>query len=1364
MNLVDGKDCVYIQFAEKLELENIPGCFMKGISLHKLFFWMLFALIFSTFSFQVQAGIQVIQQSEKGMMLEFELSELRVYPYSFDNRQYMLFLFDGGAVESHPGEPAVPVVTGRVAIPPQAQVQVDYQVLEGETQVNTDVAPLSEMYLRGEKKTVPPDPRIYERPFPFPDQVVKMGEPYLFRNVWVVPLQIAPIQYYPAEHRVELYKRLRITLRFVGGKTVVSPQPLSSYEKDIFHHKILNDQQVARFRVPVPKRLRRQAVDYNFNEGYWFQIPIEKEGVYSVSGTQLKDAGLPMGTYSVANIRMFNYGGFRLPTSVYKNRPQDLNEIAISVQDKDGNGILDEEDRILFYGKGLGGWRFDDTPGVFTWKYQSNNYDNFNYYLLTIDQHTGKRISVINSPQLSSPDQPQTFLDFFHFEVDRYNILSSGYDWYWLRFTGQSDKGTVQFHLPAHLANGPMRFEVKFKGGSGSLFGDREPYSYLFKGTINDMVIFDGVSLYRSSSTFYRLDSDSLVALKPGENEFLINYRGNLEGCEAYLDYFEIRVSRPFIAEEHQLHFRNLIGNNVPVEYRITGLDAGTNRVWDVTDLANVQEIRPLQNGSTVVFQDVSGDPKPAEYMVFSEMAVQPVSRIETIPNHPNLRNPDRRAEVIILTPDELYDAAEFLEDLRETDVTHPLEVERVRISEVFQEFSSSVRDVTAIRDFLKYVYENWSDTLKTVILFGDGHYDYRQIILKDYPNFIPPYEISNNSEVDNRETDNYYVAFGMSGSNDTIDPWVAIGRIPLNNLEQVEIYREKLLNYSHSFLQNDDKNGWQTWITLVADDQYSRDSSNEWNHVEASEEVNKKYLPEKFNRTKIYLHDYERVAGGLGRWKPKATEDLINQINRGTLIINYFGHGDPDTWAHESVLNRTRDIPKFQNVNRLPLWVAATCTWGKYDDPTHSSMSEELIWLPEKGGIAVISAARPVIAFSNEEMVKNFYRALFHNKSNLHHSRLLGDAFFLAMEGHGSRNYQKFHLFGDPTMRLADPEYIIKIESISPDTLKALSTVTVNATVRDQSLNLLQDFNGTALLQVFDAVDSLYLAPIKMHYNYRGQTIFKGLVEVKNGRITGHFIVPKSIKYKPDHTGRLSIYAWSQETDATGYVDTLLFYGTEQGIYDPEGPEIEISFKDVPEFFDGDYVSSQPTLTATIYDPSGINLTGETGHRLEIVIDGQTKKDVTEFFVYETNSYQRGKLEYTLPVLEPGNHTLKITCWDNLNNVSEREISFRTTRASELSLVEVVNYPNPFSDDTYFTFQLNAPSGSADVTISIYTVTGRKIQEIHAVAEQGFNKIYWDSRDWDGDLIANGVYLYKVIVDDGEDRVEKIEKLAIVR
>ncbi len=90
--------------------------------------------------------------------------------------------------------------------------------------------------------------------------------------------------------------------------------------------------------------------------------------------------------------------------------------------------------------------------------------------------------------------------------------------------------------------------------------------------------------------------------------------------------------------------------------------------------------------------------------------------------------------------------------------------------------------------------------------------------------------------------------------------------------------------------------------------------------------------------------------------------------------------------------------------------------------------------------------------------------------------------------------------------------------------------------------------------------------------------------------------------------------------------------------------------------------------------------------------------------------------------------------------------------------------YPNPMKNETYFTFDFFSDKNPPGCKIKIYTVAGRLVKEIETAAKVGFNQIYWDGRDSDGETMANGIYLYKLILEDAARTETSIQKLAILR
>jgi flagellar hook assembly protein FlgD len=99
--------------------------------------------------------------------------------------------------------------------------------------------------------------------------------------------------------------------------------------------------------------------------------------------------------------------------------------------------------------------------------------------------------------------------------------------------------------------------------------------------------------------------------------------------------------------------------------------------------------------------------------------------------------------------------------------------------------------------------------------------------------------------------------------------------------------------------------------------------------------------------------------------------------------------------------------------------------------------------------------------------------------------------------------------------------------------------------------------------------------------------------------------------------------------------------------------------------------------------------------------------------------------------------------------------------------LLNVFNYPNPFKNDTYFTFELHGVQPPEEFKIKVFTVAGRLIRDFSIPQSNlkiGFNRFYWDGRDQDGDEIANGVYFYKIASKNNGIYKTVIEKLAKIK
>lgn len=185
--------------------------------------------------------------------------------------------------------------------------------------------------------------------------------------------------------------------------------------------------------------------------------------------------------------------------------------------------------------------------------------------------------------------------------------------------------------------------------------------------------------------------------------------------------------------------------------------------------------------------------------------------------------------------------------------------------------------------------------------------------------------------------------------------------------------------------------------------------------------------------------------------------------------------------------------------------------------------------------------------------------------------------------------------------------------------------------------------------------------------------------------------------------------------------------------------------------------------LYAKISDDNGINLTSTAGHNILLVIDNSLNPiSVTQYFEYDTDSYTHGTLIYQLPKLSEGPHSVQIIAFDNQNLPQVAEAHFVAKQSGPISMENLLIYPNPVKNEAHITFII---SEASDITLDLFTMSGKRIRRIKSFVQPGFNQIPFDGRDEFGARLANNTYFIRVRAktQDGKS-IEKRERLVIYK
>ncbi len=1314
--------------------------------------------------------IQILESSDHGVTIQFTPIVEKIDTIGLNGEDYYKISVAHTTFQDNPGEPLIPVKIIHVGIPLESEAHVRIVSVDSKELIGK-LLPAPEINHSGIYK-FEPNSLSYKSSSFYPQQITTTDPPSFIRDQRVATIRLSALQFSGGLSRIKIYNKIIIRIEFIGksNSTIDSRNAVDNHE--FYQGVIVNYPQSKKWLRKHTRNLKRPWSSLQ-NEN-WYKISIRQEGIYKITGDDLSKIGIDIASIKTESIRIYNNGGRELPRSLAEPRLDSLIENAIRVFDLDNNGWFNSSDFILFYGKSVDNWEPLKGSNSF-YQHYINHYTDENVYWLTWDNSSiGKRME--NKVSTSFPDLnlAPDFLGLYYDEDDINNFLHSGLHWFGRLMAGSTEQG-FSVYLP-HPSDQENNVFFRFRG-LGLTSGEHRFTIYL-----NNQFL-TGFSFYGE-----RLETNEVqktISLSTnGYNSLKIIYNGTSSESQVYIDWFEIQYKKQFIAEGNYLIFNQTADS--PQKYRITNFQEDQIMVYDITDWSDVKLITnaEVSSGNVIFVDTVSVFPRH-KYIALTPSAYLLPDKIEPV-RFANLRSSINGADFIIITHDDFYEAVLPLKQHRETNDSLVTEV--IKISDIYHEFSWGMFDPVAIRDFVKFAFHNWIPTPKYVLLCGDGDYDYKNKKSNLDKNWIPPYETTELDENVNRTMDEFFVM--VSGDDDKPD--LAIGRFPVQTSEETENVVEKIIEYDTTPVWNPSQahslEDWRNIVTIVGDDDYHNpDYRDETMHTKDAETIMESYIPNSYNKEKIYLIEYPAIKepSTSGFRKPAATEALIRRINNGTLILNYIGHGAPDIWADERILLESRDFDRIQNQGKLPLWVAATCDFGRFDDPLEQGLAEKLFAAKKRGGIAFLTSARLAYASDNTALNREFYSQLFTYQQST--TERLGIALIRAkINNYSGTNDQKYHLFGDPTMRLAAPDYNAKITSIQPDTLKALSEIKVVGQIMKQNFPS-DNLDVKAMFKAFDSkIDKIYTTPngYQIRYKSQGKTIFRGSLSIQGGQFEARFIVPKDITYGGRY-GRISIYFANEQIHGSGFQDSIPVGGTSV-LQDTESPIIKIGFEG-QNFVDGNLVGEKAILQIEISDSiSGVNIAGDIGHNITMVVDELENEEIilTDLFNYYEGNFKAGKILYDFSTykrsnydqdnnlieqygLAPGEHTIRIKAWDNFNNSSIATASFTVVSDEILKITNVFNYPNPFSLTTTFTFTINQQP--SQLKIKIYTVRGKLIETLDNIpGEAGYNQIYWDGRDRDGDVLANGVYLYKIIAAAKPQDIilkdEYIGKLVIAR
>jgi hypothetical protein len=1315
---------------------------------------------------------------------------------------------DGYAPSDTPGEAALPVRMVTVAVPPLGAVSVRGIGLDESVRDGVEV-PMSPWVDVGRGSDV--------RPAPAAGECARLVEVGWMRHQRIARIELRPARWDAATKRLTTFGRIGVTVEAgqANAAAATPAAPDSDAFESVYRNLLVNYEQGRGWRSPSrawnpggtgPQRaasraasLQIQAPDVPDSSLYvgrrWIKIGVRRTGFYRLAFSRLRLLAPFNGDTTIASdsLRLYTWAGYPiLPEAVYCDSCG-YSEVALGIVDDDGR-MNHPGDAIYFYAVGPSDWADHFDPNLPDTVFVTHPYEARNFYYLgfstALEPLPGprRRISTRDgTPTGGGAVTPATFPARVHQEVDdKYdpNLFPGNSSYFWDKFVWtiakEGESFTAGTDAPqADTAQGARvraRLFSRFTGGSCSDFrsfvdatwnsAPAGPGSFVWGGFLPYTIDTPVNSLHTRSNSL----SIQITDL-PCRNEIAVSW-------------FDLFYQRKYVPTFERLEFQPPAGGGLLL-YRIAPFQSPTRpRLFDISDpLAPIEVTGATYTAATGGGQELSfesSDASSRRYVAIPDSSFADVQTTDLTgasgASLDNLRSHTQQADYVVIYYDEFQAAADTLATWRRGH--NGFRTKTVPVSAIYDQFSGGRTDPTAIRNFLRAAYYNWSTQPSYVTFLGDASYDFKNLkgkALLGQPGCpLPTFENNfEGSSVRQYTTDDWLLNVD---DPQVIVPEFLTGRLPVPDAASaMDVVRNKVLAYERSAPMG----LYRDRVMLIADDneQAAQPDGLDWRHLEQTTALDTVSTPANFDRVYVYLHTYE---DGASNTKPGARIDILDNINgEGVTAVNFIGHGSPFQLADEKVM--IADDPSLlNNGTRLPLFIAASCDVGRFSDPTRSSLGEHLLLRTGGGAIGVISATD--LAYSGQNALLNgvIYQSLFARASQGGFSGEIAKALLVgkldAAQHASGANAQKYQLIGDAVSRLNLPELWVELKlkddgGLDTTAIQQGRKFSFTGRVLDRPNGTLLPVDGVVDVRIDDAAPILRAPRCTLSncdptpfYLYKAGSIYRGSTEAHGGTFSGQFMVP--IEARPGSKGKIRAYLSGTAAgspvpvDAAGSQKLRVATGSAPP-GDQRGPEIRLSFPG-----GATRVRNDATLRIDLSDSSGILITGHTPQNgIVVTVDGNTtsREEVTESFRYNPGSFQAGTASFPLPrlprtPLADGFHILTVSAADNLaaglasaQHRSQATLEFEVVRVPPLRVSSAYLFPDPTGSKGSYggysggEFVVDTEGGPIDLQLRIFSVSGRVLRLLK-VSGEGKVQIPWDGLDAEGQGLANGVYLFKVV------------------